>query len=73
MFFKRVLGLVGGGQSSSYLISGIGLAGLTAAGLTTAGDGTDTKSKLELARNAGSGSIICISRLQDLRSPTSTG
>ena len=51
MFFKRVLSLVGRGHTS-YLISGIGLAGLTAASVTNAGDGTDNKSRLELARIA---------------------
>ena len=43
MFFKRMFPVVGRG--GTYLISGIGLAGLTAATAGSTEDGPDTKSK----------------------------
>ena len=43
MFFKNIFPVVGRGRS--YLISGIGLAGLTAATAGSSEDGPDSKSK----------------------------
>ena len=53
MFFKSMFPLFGRGAGGTYLISGIGLAGLAAATAGFSEDGPDTKSKLigYLARN----------------------
>ena len=53
MFFKSMFPVVGRGARGTYLISGIGFAGLAAATAGFSEDGPDTKSKFigYLARN----------------------
>ena len=45
MFFKSMLSSVGRNKAASYLVSGIGFAGLTAATAATAEDEADSKSR----------------------------